>query len=76
MIGQRLREGRSNGLAEPHGATSEIQFRGDRSVKVKYPLMIFAFRTTNLHDYGNAGIVEDLRGELGMPESLSLVPRE
>ena len=36
----------------------------------------FVLGTTNLHDYGDAGVIEDLWCELGMPESLSLVPRE
>ena len=36
----------------------------------------FALNLTDLQDYRNTGVVEDLWSKLGMPESLSLVPGE
>ena len=37
---------------------------------------VFALEVTNLHDYGDTGIVENLWSKVGMPESLSFVPGE
>ena len=44
--------------------------------KVEWLVKTYMFNRTDLHDYRDTGIIENLWGELGMPESLSLVPRE
>ena len=76
MLGQQLRGGHSNELVEPRGVANEIRFQDDRSVKAKRPARRFVLGITDLHDYGDTGIIEDLWGELRVPESLSLVSRE
>ena len=44
--------------------------------KIKRLIGTFVFGTANLHDYGDSSIIESLWSELGMPKSLSFVPRE
>jgi len=44
--------------------------------KVELLVETFTLGRTDLHDYGDTGIIENLWSKLRMPESLSLVPRE